>query len=353
MIDSEVGGDPRRLAIRTILVLGAVALLTGCGGECPNSKSAAGVAELLPNQPVLAEVNGAPVYSGQLEEIREAERLRLGAEGRSAVEIGLEDERIRIEGLRLAINAELCYQAARAAGLEVDSAEVDRRIEGIRSQHVSEEEFEEYLSEAGLDLERLRRRAERKILIKTYVRSITDRLEFDEAEAERIYEEQKERFRESEQVRAAQIIVRVLPGAPAAERSAAREKIDEAWSRLQAGEPFEEVAREYSESPFAPRGGDLGFIPRGRALPEFDAVVFDAPVGSTTPVFETPHGFNIVKVIDRREGGVKDFDEVKGALLMLLAREQNDGRLRAHIGELRAAATIRVLDPQLAEAGID
>jgi peptidyl-prolyl cis-trans isomerase C len=300
---------------------------------------------------VLAEVNGVPILARQVERIWEADRLRLGAEGQSSDEMN--ELEIRREALQLAVNAELCYQAARDGGMTVSAEELDERIEGIRSQFASEEEFASYLEEGGLNLAMLRERVARRTLVESYARSISAELVLDEAAAKRIYQEQKDRFREAEKIRAAHIIVRALPHDPEAKHEAARKKIEDAQRKLQAGEDFARVAEQYSESPFASRGGDLGFFPRGRALPEFDAVVFDTPVGEITPVFETPHGFNIVKVLDRREGGVSDFEEVKTGLLMVLAREQKHIQLREHIEELRAAATIRVLDPELQPAAVE
>ena len=81
--------------------------------------------------------------------------------------------------------------------------------------------------------------------------------------------------------------------------------------------------------------------------PEFEQVVFDTPVGEVTPIFETPHGFNVIKVLDRREGTARSFEEVRAGLMMVLARESRDEQLRQRVDALRAAADIRILDPQL------
>jgi parvulin-like peptidyl-prolyl isomerase len=324
-------------------LLAGAAALCGCGGgDEPVRFDAATLAAN--DDRVVAEVNGAPVFASQVEAIRQAERLRMGAAGRTPVEIELEDHRIRDEALRLAVNAELCFQAARASGMEIDGVAVDERMAGIRSQFAGNEEFESYLAAAGLDLDTLRARTARKMLIRRYVQSIADDLALDEAAADQIYEEQGARFSDHDEVRAAQIVVRVLPDAPADQRAAARAKIDEAWARLEAGEPFAEVAARYSESPFAERGGDLGFIQHGRLLPELEAVVFGTPVGEVTPIFETRHGFNIVTVLERREGRAGDPGEVKGALLMLQARDRRDAALADRIEQLRAEATIRLID---------
>ncbi len=324
--------EARRFVLASGLVL-SVACAAGPDGDL------SAVAELSagPDR-VVAEVNGVPIEARRVQQVHQADLLRLAEQGET------NDDEETGRDLDLVINAELIYQAALARGMTVPEGEIEERIDAVRSQFASAEAFSRHLREAGLSLEALRRNETRRLLVERYARSITDALVIDESEAERIYRDQRDRFEKTEQLRAAQIIVRALPGDPPARREAARRKIEEAARSLQAGVAFEQVAAEFSESPFAERGGDLGFFPRGRALPEFDDVVFALPVGEVTPVFETPHGFNIVKILERRSAGIGEFDDVKTGLLMVLAREQSDARLREHVEELRAAATIRILD---------
>ena len=323
---------------RSVLVAGL--LLSVACSATPDGAAAAAVDPPAGPDRVVAEVNGVPIVARRVEQVRQADLLRLGAQG----ETNGDDTNGR--ELELVINAELIHQAALQRGMTVSESEIDDRIDTIRSQFASNEGFMEHLREAGLSLDALRRNEARRVLVERYARSITDELVIDENEAERIYREQRDRFERTEQVRAAQIIVRALSGDPPERREAARRKIDRAARRLKDGVAFEHVAAEFSESPFSERGGDLGFFPRGRALPEFDEVVFELAVGEISPVFETPHGFNIVKILDRRSAGVGEFNEVKTGLLMVLARDQRDATLRDHVEELRAAATIRILDAE-------
>jgi len=76
-------------------------------------------------------------------------------------------------------------------------------------------------------------------------------------------------------------------------------------------------------------------------LPEFEDIVFATPVGAITPVFETPHGFNIVKVLDHESARKPDFEEVESGLLLVLVREQRDEALRRHVDDLEEQADIR------------
>jgi len=314
-------------------------LVLGCGGPSPGPATEA--------EPVLervvAEVNGVPIFASQVEKACEADRLLLGAQGEPVTP--RKDLELRRKALNLIISGELIYQAAKAEGLQVSASEIDRQLEVIRSQFVSDEEFADYLESAGSSLERLRGEAERRLLMSAYTDGVTGDLDLDDAEARRLYEEQKSRFMGDEQIRAAQILIRLRPQDPPARRGEVRARIDEARSRALAGEDFGALAREYSESPLASRGGDLGFFPRGRMLPEFEEVVFSVPVGRLSPVFETPHGLNLVKVLERKQAEVRPFEEVKTELLMVLAREREDRALKDRVEELRAGAEVRILDP--------
>ncbi len=299
---------------------------------------------------VVAEVNGEPVTQKQLDRVAEAERvlqIRRGTSGET------QQIQLRADALELAIKAELAYQAAREAGITVAADAIEARLAAARSHYESEEEFSANLAEAGLDLNALKRETERRLTITAYVASIAGNLTIDPEEARRIFNEQKEQFREPDMARASQIIVRFLPGDSPERKQAARQKIEAAKAKLDAGADFAEVAREYSESPMAADGGDLGYFSRGRTLPELESVVFATAPGTTTEIFETRHGLNIVRVTDRRQAREVTFEEVEDSLFMVLAREQRDDSIQSHMNSLWDKADIRILDPDLAALGLD
>ena len=63
---------------------------------------------------------------------------------------------------------------------------------------------------------------------------------------------------------------------------------------------FAELARDNSDGPSAPQGGDLGFFQEGIMTPKFNDFAFNNPVGFIGLV-ETDFGFHIVKVDDKRD----------------------------------------------------
>ncbi|MHC4176441.1 MAG: peptidylprolyl isomerase [Planctomycetota bacterium] len=71
-------------------------------------------------------------------------------------------------------------------------------------------------------------------------------------------------------------------------------RIQECLKRSKAGEKFEDLAREYSDGPSGPGGGDLEEFSQGDMAPAFDEAVFACEVGKITDVVETPFGYHII-----------------------------------------------------------
>ncbi len=72
-------------------------------------------------------------------------------------------------------------------------------------------------------------------------------------------------------------------------------RAEEALGRSMAGEDFEDLAREYSDGPSAPKGGDLGSFGRGAMVPAFEEVAYGLEVGGVSGVVETPFGYHIIQ----------------------------------------------------------
>nr|WP_232304994.1 peptidylprolyl isomerase [Castellaniella caeni] len=70
---------------------------------------------------------------------------------------------------------------------------------------------------------------------------------------------------------------------------------------IENGADFAVVAREHSSCPSSRDGGNLGTFGRGQMVPEFDAVVFSAPVGVVQGPVRTQFGYHLVEVTARQD----------------------------------------------------
>lgn len=101
---------------------------------------------------------------------------------------------------------------------------------------------------------------------------------------------------------------------------AAKKAAEDAIKRIQAGEKFEDLAKELSDCPSKAQGGDLGFFRAEQMVPEFSAAVVMAEEGKLidTPV-KTQFGYHVI-----RRNALPEkvpFDQVKDAIKAQLASQ--------------------------------
>ncbi|HRO39388.1 MAG TPA: peptidylprolyl isomerase [Flavobacteriales bacterium] len=87
-----------------------------------------------------------------------------------------------------------------------------------------------------------------------------------------------------------------------AEDRRVRQKLEEYRESIVKGEKdFCTVAILYSEDPgSAAQCGELGMVPQGVMVPEFDAVALSLKDGEISPVFKTQYGYHIMEMIERK-----------------------------------------------------
>ncbi|MDR0247707.1 MAG: peptidylprolyl isomerase [Burkholderiales bacterium] len=124
-----------------------------------------------------------------------------------------------------------------------------------------------------------------------------------------------------EQTRARHILARV---SETASEEDAKQKIERAAQRLEAGEPFETVARLMSEDASSSRGGDLGWINPGDTVPDFERAM-DAlkPEQKSEPV-RTPFGWHLIEVLERRQQDVTEEYQHEQARQALRQRKSDE-----------------------------
>ncbi len=92
----------------------------------------------------------------------------------------------------------------------------------------------------------------------------------------------------------------------------ARKKAEDVLKQLKAGGNFADLAKKYSEDPGSGKnGGSLGWIGRGRTVPEFEKAAFSLAKGATSDLVQSSYGFHIIRVDDKQAAHVKTLDEVK------------------------------------------
>jgi peptidyl-prolyl cis-trans isomerase C len=111
-------------------------------------------------------------------------------------------------------------------------------------------------------------------------------------------------------------------------------------AELKGGADFAELAKKKSKDPGAADGGDLGYFTKDQMVPEFAEVAFKLEKGQISDPIKTQFGWHIIKVEDKRDRPVPEFDKVREQLESYLSR-----RAQAElIAKLRADAKIERLE---------
>ena len=144
------------------------------------------------------------------------------------------------------------------------------------------------------------------------------------------------------QVKASHIVLRVEPDTPAAEKAKIKEKLAAIKRDIDSNKiSFADAANKYSEdegNKQSPSGGDLGYFVRRAFNEQFTSAAFSLKKGVISDPVESPFGFHLILVTDRKEGTPVDFEQNK---LLIKSDYAADVHERI-IAEMRKTAKIEV-----------
>jgi peptidyl-prolyl cis-trans isomerase D len=111
----------------------------------------------------------------------------------------------------------------------------------------------------------------------------------------------------------------------------ARKKAEDVLKQVKGGAKLEDLAKKYSDDPSAKQGGELGWIGRGRTVPEFEKAAFSLGKGQTSDLVKSSYGFHIIRTEDKHDAHLKTLDEVKDQIEPLI-RQQKASRMLENAG---------------------
>ncbi len=333
----------RRALFRAVVAAAAIAMglsAAGCGKK-ESSDASLGA--------VVARVNGQAIH--EAEAAREVNNLiaSMGAAGASAHSDPSVSAQFRSRAIDNLINRRLLLERAQAEGLVPKDEEVAAELEKVRTaineggqdstafqkrlaQFSMTEEDVKGEIRINLSLQRLQEK-----LAASYPAATPD-------DAVKYYADHTQEFESPEEVRASHILIRSAETDSAAVRAEARKKTEGILAELRGGRDFADAAKEHSQDPGSKQnGGDVGYFSRGRMVPQFEAAAFTLGIGKISDVVETPFGFHILKVTEKRAARLIPIEEVRDKIVEYLDQTKGNRAMQAVIEEARAKAKIEVV----------
>ena len=168
------------------------------------------------------------------------------------------------------------------------------------------------------------------ILVQKFINQFVLRdLVITEEELKLYYDSHPEEFTLPEKVRASQIL---------AEDEEKAEKV----LQLLKSRSFEEVARAYSISPEAEKGGDMGYFEKGQLPLEFEKVIFGLKVREYSPVVKSPYGFHVFKLVEKRGEGKLPFKEAVNLIKIKLMQTKGEELYKKYLSQLKAKSHTKI-----------
>ena len=119
--------------------------------------------------------------------------------------------------------------------------------------------------------------------------------------------------------------------------------IVEMGNRVLSGQPFAQVAKQFSKGPTADKGGDRDWTTKGALVSKtLDAAIFSPtlPVGRMSTIIEDADGYHIIRLIERRDAGIESFLDAQKGIKKKLTDERSKKMSDDYIETLRKQAQI-------------
>jgi len=253
-------------------------------------------------------------------------------------------QQLRKDILDKLIDDRVIVGEAKRQNLTASEAEIEKNvadaIADTKKRLGSDAAFAEELRREGLSEEDLKKRyrdeVQKQLLANALLRKQLGRMEITPAEAEKYFNDNKDKFpRRPSAIKARVIQIPIEPDS--LEKAAVRKRATDALARVKKGEPFSRLAQTLSEDPgTAQSGGDLGWFKKGSLDSLFEVAAFKVPVGQVSGVVQTAFGYHLIKVeeADPAKGEI----HARHILFRVQPGEADMKRAKAQIEQIRAQA---------------
>jgi parvulin-like peptidyl-prolyl isomerase len=253
-------------------------------------------------------------------------------------------EQARVAAMDKLIDDMLLEQKAAKLNIIVTDEDVDKALENrLEERQMSVEKFRETLFREGAVLDDYKSEIRRNIISGRIIdKEIRSGITISEEEVGEYYSKHRNDYEGKEATRIQQILLVKPKDCNDSTREELRAKAEEILKKVKDGESFDLLVDKYSQGPAARSRGDLGFVEKGMMFPEVDTAVSGLNKGESSGLIESPVGFHIIRVIDKRGAGIKPVDEVREEIVRNIGNEKINKKFEEWLKELREKSLVEI-----------
>ena len=317
------------ISVANMLRLGVALLVISLNGKIGFAE------EAIPLVRVVAIVGDSVVTSYDLE--KEVSSVKKQFQANNALPPN--ENELRKQVLERIISRKILVDFADRSGIRISSEETADAINGIaKKQKKSTSEFLAALEQLGTNaIEDLRRQVESDLKInKLRRRELDSKIKVSEAEIDLFLQRQAD-TPTRDQYLAAHILVKSKADSDSRDKDRAAEKASEAIRRIDEGFDFRTVAAELSDASDALEGGLLGWRYEEELPTLFMEKLVSMKLGQRSDIFESPNGFHILFLYDKKGSDQKIVVEQTHVshILIKIDQYEDENLVRGRAKEIR------------------
>jgi len=288
---------------------------------------------------VVAKVNSEIVTLSSAQERLEVLRQKYNNNKAS-----IDEKKLLKEAVEMIVTEKLQLQEGKKMGLLVEDSAVEAAFKNIEKNNGLEEgQLATMLESEGRSLESYKNHIRDQILVSKITRfELGRRINVSDRKISKFYHANQKDFWEEGRFKVRHILILSDSEASSDNKMKSYKHINGILSEIRNGKDFAEAAVEYSEDVSASSGGDVGYIEKGKMVPEFEKVVYSLKEGEISDVVETEFGFHIIKVDKIQPGRTLPLKEVKDKIKYVLSAEKQKSAYDAWMKELRETAFVEI-----------
>ena len=231
----------------------------------------------------------------------------------------------------------LLLAKAKEAGISATDAQVDSVLKLQYTRSGGEDKFLEMLEKNKVSIDFVKNDINENLSINYYFEK-TLASEFEVPE-----EMIKEEYQKDKTATVRHILLKTTGKTDSAKQEI-RKKMEGILAEAKSGKDFAELAKKYTEDPGSQKTGGLyENFGRGRMVKAFEAAAFSVPVGEISDIVETPYGYHILKVIDRKKE-TRPFEEVRSQIENGFKSRKKSDAIQNHLQKLKDEVEFKLIE---------
>jgi len=252
--------------------------------------------------------------------------------------------KLKLDMLNRMIERKLADQEAKRLHLSVSDQEVDRAIENLKqNQLMTQEDLEKALEQDGLTLKEYRENMRQEILRPKLINfSVKSKVIVTDQDVKKYYEKNTTEFSGTKRYHLYNILIKEDPYA-LTDKNKKLDLIESIKTKLDTGEDFKNLSKEYSEAPNASQSGDLGFFDLETFSQQLQDAISKLNTGEYTQVINTSQGYQLFFIEEIQETGGKTLEQATKEISEKLYNEIAEKKFRSWIESLQEKSYIKIM----------